>query len=191
MHRGQSPFSKERAIPLPAQLSPHRSMPATQFDRSIDGGNPLTPSGGGGGGASPLPFDAIIGAGSDSSHVGVTVYPGTVNNLLPSNYTISADLSNTLTYYLTATVSATSGQVTGSVLSFDSSAPDAIPVNIGAPPASVVILLGMIVNGKWFRTIGSGSVTMRSVEVYRTSKTSPSPGTLPWDIYYTWAVLNA
>jgi hypothetical protein len=145
-------------------------------------------AGGGGGGITLYPFDVEFGAGSDGSHSAGTVRPGTLNGLLPSNFTISDDLSNTGTYYLVLSATATDGEITGCTLAFSGSAPGALPVLQGQPPTTFDYLLGVIVDAQWFRTIGLGSLTANGVEVYRVSKTTPAPGTLPYDIYYTWGI---
>lgn len=186
------PFN-QNVIKVPDRINPGRSMPAVQFDRSIDK-VPDSPPGGGGGSAppaTPYPFDVTFGPGSDGTHKTATVRPGTINSLIPSNYTTTYDLSDTGSYYLILSATSTSGEITGCTLSCPASPPGALPVLMGAPPTAFDYLLGVIVNNVWFRTIGNGSLFASGAEVFRISKTSPAPGTLPYDIYYTWAITNA
>jgi len=161
----------------------------TQFDRQID--QILSPVAGGGGGAVVYPFD-VISAGTSS----FTVQPGTLNGLLPSNYNSTFTLSTSTTYYLQLAATASNGQITGATLSFVTSAPAAIPTNMGQPPTSFDYMLGILITngaggGTWFRTIGPGSLNAAGQECFRTSKSSPSPGTLPYDIWYTWVLTQA
>jgi len=153
----------------------------TQFQRSLDIIETPPASGGGGGLTQVFPFD-VISAGT----AGYAVQPGTVNGLLPSNYTITQALGPSSTYFLTLSCTASNGQITGATLSFAGSAPAGIPTNMGQPPTSFDFLLGVVIDQVWFRTIGDGSVIMIGSEVFRTDKSSPAPGTLPYDIWFTW-----
>lgn len=163
-------------------IFPGQELP-TQFDRQLDIVATPPASGGGGGMTQVFPFD-VISAGT----AGYAVQPGTINGLLPSNYTITQMLGPTNTYYLTLSVTASSGQITGATLSFAASAPAAVPVNMGQPPTSFDYLLGVVIDQVWFRTIGPGSLSAGGNEVFRTDKSSPAPGTLPYDIWYTWLI---
>lgn len=146
--------------------------------------------GSGGGGGGPYPFDVSfvpLGAGTQTA----SVRPGSVNNLIPSNYLDTYAQNTTGTqYFLVADVTVTDAAVTGVALTFGTSAPTGIPVALAAPPTSFQILIGVVIEGKWYRIIGNGSLDCTSVEAFRVSATSPSPGTLPYDIYYTWSVSN-
>lgn len=174
-------------------IQPRRDLvpnaPWSQFDRQVDRfGNP----GGGGGGGSPTvePFDVSFDTPM-SGTVNASFSPGTVNGLLPSNYNTPININVTGTYYAVISLTASGGQITGAVLSLPTAAPAAIPVNMGQPPLSFDFLIGIIVDSVWYRTIGSGSLTAAGKEVFRTSKTSPAPGTLPYDIWYSWLMGNA
>jgi hypothetical protein len=159
----------------------------TQFDRQID--QILSPvSAGGGGGAAVYPFD-VISAGTSS----FTVQPGTMSGLLPSNYGSTFTPTPSTTYYLELNCTASSGQIATVALNFASSAPSAIPVNMGQPPTSFSFLLGILVTdgtggGTWFRCIAPGSLFAIGALQYQTNKASPAPGTLPFDNWYTWLI---
>lgn len=139
----------------------------------------------------PFPFDVEFSAGSDVDHTTATVRPGTINGLVPTNILTTPDLAIATPYYLVLSATVSDGAVTSCSLSFDTSTPSGMPTAQGVPPLSFTYLLGMIIGGEWFRTIGNGSLFAQSYEVFRTSKTSPDPGTLPYDIWYSWALTNA
>ncbi len=159
----------------------------TQWDRQVDEfDSPGISSGGGGSTAAIYPFD-VISAGTSN----FTVQPGTINGILPSNYSNVFTLSLGTTYYVDLNVTASSGQVTAATLSFDASAPAAIPVNASAPPNSFSFMLGLLITDNvggatWYRVIGPGSLTAAGSLVYQVNASSPSPGTLPFTNYYTW-----
>lgn len=184
--------------PVPAQRVELTFAPFSErFDRSIDTiQSPPAGGGGGGGGSSgPYPFDVEFTAGSDGSHKTATTRPGTINGIIPSNILTTADLSVSSAYYLVLNATVADGEITACTISFDSSPPSSMPVTLGEPPTSFSYVLGMIIGDGslcvWFRTIGSGSLTSTGSEVYRVPKAFPSPGTIPYDIYWTWVLTNA
>lgn len=160
----------------------------TQFDRQIDQILSPVSGGGGGAGAAVYPFD-VISAGTSS----FTVQPGTMSGLLPSNYASTFTLTPSTTYYLQLDCTASSGQIASAALNFASSAPAAIPVNMGQPPTSFSFLVGILITngaggGTWFRCIAPGSLFAIGALQYQTNKASPAPGTLPFDNWYTWLI---
>lgn len=144
------------------------------------------PPGGGSTPATTYPFDVSFGTSGDPRDT--FVQPGTINGLLPSNYDDVFSLAASGVYYLTLTVTASDGEVASAVLSMEAAPPAGVPTIQGQPPTSFAYLLGVIVDLVWYRTIGLGSLAAAGAEVFRVSKTSPAPGTLPYDIYYTWNV---
>lgn len=180
-------FPGGRKIEVPNLI---HEVPTDQWDRQIDQFD--QPAGGGGGGVSVVyPFD-VISAGTGN----FTVQPGTINGQLPSNYSNVFVLSPSTTYYLVLSCTSSNGQITGAVLSFASSPPASIPTNMGQPPTSFDFLIGIVITdaiggGTWYRTIGPGSLSAAGQEAFRTDKTSPAPGTLPYDLWYTWVITQA
>jgi len=167
-----------------------------KFEPTIDGMRSLWPSvAGGGGGGGPFPFDVSFTAGSDASHRTATVRPGTLNGLIPDNILTTEDVDINNTYYLILEATAMDGQIASAHLRFDSSAPTTgIPTTMGEPPIAFEFCIGIIVGdgamSTWYRTIGNGSLFAEGSEVFRVSKVAPSPGTLPYDIWYTWFIGN-
>ena len=171
----------ESLLPVGARLP-------IQWDRQVDDFSGPGLGNGGGGVAVVYPFD-VISAGTSA----FTVQPGTLSGLLPSNYNSTFTLSLSSTYYLTLAATASAGQITAATLSFAASAPAAIPVNMGQPPLSFSFLLGILITdgvggGTWFRAIAPGSLFAVGQLQYQTNKASPSPGTLPFDNWYTWLI---
>jgi hypothetical protein len=144
------------------------------------------PPGGGSTPAATYPFDVSFSGSANPRDT--LVQPGTINGVLPTNYDTVFSLAAVGVYYLVLTVTALDGEIASAVLSMDASPPAGVPTILGQPPTSFAYLLGVIVDLVWYRTIGPGSLAAAGAEVFRVSKTSPSPGTLPYDIYYTWNV---
>ncbi len=144
------------------------------------------PPGGGGAPATAYPFDVTFDTSGDPRDT--FVRPGTINGVLPSNYDDVFSLAAVGVHYLVLTVTASDGEIASAVLSFDGSPPAGIPTIQGQPPTSFAYLLGVVVDLTWYRTIGPGSLAAAGLEVFRVSKTAPAPGTLPYDIWYTWNI---
>lgn len=172
-------------------ISIKKSSSGLTISIMADQGGSGSSGSGGSGSSSGHPFDPTISAGSDEDHMSVTLRPGTINGLIPSNMSDTYDVSNAGALYLVLHVTATDGEIDGATLSIESDAPPALPVLLGAPPASFDYMLGIFVDGVWFRTAGPESLTAVGVEMFRTDKVAPSPGTLPYDIHYTWALSAA
>jgi hypothetical protein len=175
-------------IQTPDVVNPSRSMPAYQFDRSVDLLEGPQASGGGSPTTTLYPFDVeFTGSGSPLT---ASVRPGTLNGLIPTNYTDTYSVTNPGVYYLVLSATAAAGEIASCSLSMDASPPAGIPVTLGEPPVAFSYLLGVVIDGVWYRTIGNGSLTAAGQEVFRISKTAPDPGTLPYEIYYTWNITN-
>ncbi len=142
------------------------------------------PPGGSGSGPVPYPYDVEFnGAPGDA-----TVRPGSINGLLSSNFDDVFPLGATTTYYLVLSCTAVDGEITSAALSMPTSPPAGLPTQMGQPPTAFDYLLGVVIDRVWYRVIGNGSLTAFGQEMFRISKTSPAPGTLPYDIYYTWDI---
>ena len=87
---------------------------------------------------------------------------------------------------MVATVSMdANGKVSAVTLGITGGPPDSIPVQANTPPTSFSVLLGIIANGKSYRTVDCGSVLLYPRVVYQQA-TAVSAGQMPWTNYYTW-----
>jgi hypothetical protein len=145
-----------------------------------------SPPPGGGTVATAYPFDVTFDTAGDPRDT--FVRPGTINGVLPTNYSDIFSLAASGVYFLVLTVTASDGEIASAVLSFEVSPPAGIPTIQGQPPTTFEYLLGVVIDLVWYRTIGPGSLAAAGLEVFRVSKTAPAPGTLPYDIYYTWSI---
>ena len=120
-----------------------------------------------------------------------TVTYGTINGLVPSNITSTFSIPGPSAYYMIMSVSTTNTQVSLATLYLSASPPSVLAVNLGQPPVSFDVCLGIISSGVAYRTIGSGSLIATSYEVYRLVKAMPTPDSLPYDSYYSWRIGTA
>ena len=153
----------------PIRGNPFGAVPTAQF---------VTPQGGGN--VTVYPFTCRI------SGTNLTLTPGTVNSLLPSNMTSTFVIPSTGTRYVNLVVYASNAEITNVSISVDYSPPPAVSVSLGQPPTTFYINIAVIIDKTAYRTIGGGSLTATSYEVYRLAKSLTSPDSIPYDSYYSW-----
>ena len=143
---------------------------------------------GGGGGTAPYPFEATItNQASPSTDADVTIYPGSFDNIIASNFDSTFVIPQTGDRYLVATVTFSSGAVSGVSYSMDSSPPTAAAPLENAPPTSQDILLVLISDGVAFQ-IQNSSLTLSAALKHKISVVGNiGPGESPWEYYYAWA----
>ncbi len=139
----------------------------------------------------------IIGGGNTAFDVDVTasgfgyrldVHPGTVNGLLPTNYNLSHTTASTSdVVYLVLNCTVANGAVSAATLAFAADPADPVGSQLAAPPGAFAWTLGLLIAGKWYKLV-AGSLMATPQELFRVAKLSFSPGELPYDAYYTWAV---
>lgn len=117
-----------------------------------------------------------------------TIAYGTLNGSAPTNIGSSFTFPAFGTRYFVLSVTASSGVVSSSFLSVDSSPPAGVGTSLGFPPNTFKVLLYVSVNQRLFRTIGPGSLQAVPLEVFRVQKVITTPDMLPYDSYYTWSV---
>ena len=169
--------------------------------RKLPGGTEITvaPQRGGGTPATRQPWDLIARPDPESTAENppylVTVQPGTLNGILPSNWnTVGANgavdvpCAATGLHYAKAVI-ATDGQaITGVTIEVDTTAPAEQTPQLFAIEASIEILFGLFDSGSVYRVIGPGDIRLRSVPWLVTSPDTPRAfGQLPYDIYYQLA----
>jgi hypothetical protein len=139
--------------------------------------------------AVPEPFDVTAVTDNEDGTSTLTIQPGTVNNLIPSNMFAALKVPNSGTRYLVLGVTTTaSGVVSAAALSIESSAPAAIGVDEAAPPTSLDILLAVIVDAVAFQ-VRNGNITATSTQAFIVDKDPPGkPGTLSYVPWYTWGL---
>lgn len=132
------------------------------------------------------PFDVMSGTAEGASSA--TIVPGTLNGILPTNMFDSFTLDATSTWYFKAGATTDGTQVTAVEIFVDNSPPDVqVPVP-QALPASFDKLFAMSVDGKVFRMIPDGSITVAAQPLFTADRTSWAPGKPMTETWYSWAV---
>lgn len=123
----------------------------------------------------------------------VTVLPGTINGLLPTNAFTGSALTefpisaNELNYV--KLVGATNGttQFVSCEIEVDQSPAEAQLPTAFTLPAAPEFLLGVVRNGTAYNTIKQSLTVTGSVQVTEQREELPQPGELPYINYYVWA----
>lgn len=162
-------------------------FPRGSFEVHIDRDEPIAMDEAGvePGGAAPekilYPFDVTVAGGA------ATIYPGSVNGIMPSNMfaTFTASPSSTLHVKVRAV---TNGQaVTGCTMVVDASAPAIQTPTPEGLPTVVEIQVAVLHDGKAYRTIGNGGLALSGQQQYTVGKDSPlEPGERNFIPYYAW-----
>ena len=142
----------------------------------------------------PGPFDFT----SIDTNGMLTIFPGTINNLLPSDPLATVDCSAGGTLYITLSCTTDSNQVNQANYVAQSTAPTPAAAIMGAPPASFDVLLGIVVgtasggNTTYtpYKTLPKGNLLATPYQWILTDKDEVQPYGLPYDIWYTWTITS-
>ena len=159
------------------------------LSRNVTGTIIQTKPGTGGSSLIQCPFDATVTTDPTTKNTTVTVRPGTVNQLLPDNINepFTVDISNDIKIKVKALTDGT--QVTSCTLSVDDDDADTQTPTPFALPTSYEIVTGVIIDGKYYRTIPCGSIQLVGFQEYILDKDPPAdPGQLQYTPYYKWVI---
>lgn len=155
-------------------------------------GTTILPGGKGGAAVSCPLTVSLSGVDGDPDSLTVKVSPGTVNQFVATNMFDTSTVSDTGTFYVKATVETDGQDVTSWEINVDSSEPDAQSATASSLPTSFDILIAIINDGKVYRVLSCGSITLTPVLAFITDKDSPAdPGELTYIPYYLWQVTTA
>lgn len=131
--------------------------------------------------AEPCPFDVIY----DSTTGDAYVWPGTINNLVPTNILTVFNVASTINAILTVNTDGVS--VTSASVGFTGTDPSVQAAELGAAPAIFEILLAKIVGGRVFKSLKCGNLMASPDHVMDKEKaTPPNNGGSLYDKYYQW-----
>ena len=120
----------------------------------------------------------------------VTVRPGTINNLLPTNILDGEALEefalpgDTLRYVVLSCTAA-SNALTSCQIALESSPPAAQTPLAFALPTSYQVILGIVYNTNVHQIVTT-NLSASSKQAYITDKANPTPGSLPYNVFLQW-----
>ena len=120
----------------------------------------------------------------------VTVQPGTINNLLPSNIIVEESLeqfaltADTLKYVV-LDCSAASNALTSCTVQLTESQPAPQVPQAFALPGNYKVVLGLVYNAVVYQIVTT-NLLVASKQAYITDKTNPTPGSLPYNVFLQW-----
>jgi hypothetical protein len=144
---------------------------------------------GGGGATESHPFQ--ISASTDAEdNVTLTVDPGTLNSLLPSNVFDGAALrefaAGSGLQYVVLTGTSDGEQFTSCALSVESQAVQPQAPTVFGLPTTAAFLLGVVYEGSVFQVQKTNLLVTGKQQYVKQKSTPAAPGTLPYEIYYVW-----
>lgn len=146
------------------------------------------------GGTSPQvirqPWDLIVRVDPDSDqeqpdHI-VSVRPGTLNGILPSNWQIEETIpSGSPTQFAKAVVSINGDNISQVEIVIDENEPEIQEAQLFAIESSVEFLFGTVTNGQATRVTGDGNISVAPRTWLIVDSDPPAaPGESPYHIYY-------
>lgn len=136
--------------------------------------------------ASPQPWDLIAreNPNSEGQYL-VTVRPGTLSGILPTNWDEEFSANDTGLYYAKAVIATDGEAITGVTIDFDTSEPQIQDPQKFSVQTSIEYLFGLFAGGTAYRVIGSGHITVLPQEWLIVSAAPPAaPGESPYGVYY-------
>jgi hypothetical protein len=164
--------------------------------RKLPGGTEITvapPRGGGTSTQAPTrqPWDLIARVDPDADPEDetppylVTVQPGTLNGILPSNWDIEESLPSTGLHYAKAVILTDGESVTDVSIEIDNNPPTVQEPQLFAVSSTIELTFGLFFEGQVFRTIAAGSIVVAPTPYLVTDKATPQPGELAFEITYS------
>lgn len=160
------------------------------FFRRGPGGTTITlrPSVGGGAVIS-YPFEYYSGGPVTAPWFGLRA--GTVNGILPTNWTttFSLPVSTTAGYtkYVDLSCETDGSAVNEITIELNNTPPVPMVATMESAPPTFKINTHVVINGEAYRTIGSSSILAVVQESIRVDRATVEYGVKPWDQYYIWA----
>lgn len=135
----------------------------------------------------PQPWDLIARVDPDADPEDenpdylVTVRPGTLNGILPSNWDIEETLPSTGLHYAKAVIATDGEAITGVTIEIDTTEPAVQEPQEFGIANPIQYLFGLFLEGAVYRVIGAGHITI-SPKLWLTTErqTLPEPGELPF-----------
>ena len=148
----------------------------------------------------PFPFQIYVVAHTDDDGdpdgtYDVTLYPGTINQFMPSNMFDVVNISADDDQYITLDCESDGYGITSCTWNADSDAPDPAEATSDTPPSSFSVLLGVVhFDDDDNMTIGqtvNTSLSATPIEWLRTDNPDADPFGLPYTSFYAWKITGA
>lgn len=141
----------------------------------------------------PTPFEVSITA--DGLNYDVTIWPGTVNQYIPSNLFDPLVYDPTTTQYVKLNCTTNTREVTDVEVVMDMTAPAILTVDADAGSSSFDILLAVLAAGTpptVYQIWDPSNITALLKQQFLGDKASPqTPGTSPYNRWYVWDIQPA
>ena len=140
-----------------------------------------------GGGTPVQPHPWKTTRNDDGATKRVSVLPGTINSLVPTNIFSPLTISGTGTEYVVLTMTSTGGTPESASLSIETTYPVPSATSASEPPTVAKDVLVALNDGIIYQ-IRETNLTATSVEVFQETVTNPSPSERQYIPWYRWEV---
>jgi hypothetical protein len=131
------------------------------------------------------PFKISSVKNEDDEYV-VTVRPGTINNVIPTNWDIEETIIEDELNYVVLQVEATANKIISCTIALEQSPPTAEPDPIKwGLPEEFDVLLGFVRNSQVWQIINT-NLSFNAAKRITTDREGPQIGELPYDNWYVW-----
>lgn len=162
--------------------------PGYQVKRGTTGTTLTIPRRGGGGsvtGDDACPFD--VTATATSAGLNISVQPGLVNGVLPSNMFSVLTASASGIKYVCVDVTTNGKNVTAATMAVKTSAPTPATATADSAPTSVSVIVSVVSGSTAYKTIPCGNVTMRVSPSVTQDNPTATGGQRNYTQFYQWA----
>jgi hypothetical protein len=140
--------------------------------------------------ATTAPFTIAMVLAGGGPNYSVTLWPGAINQLVPTDMFTTVTYVAASTVYVHLDVTTDGRKITAAAIVIDGTSPVAMPSTSGLAPTSFGLLIGVITNNTVYQ-INSGLCTATIATALTEDKAAPVPGQSPYLYWYTWTVAFA
>jgi hypothetical protein len=133
-----------------------------------------------------LPFTIQLAFVAGTTY-NMTLWPGTLNQAIPSNILTPISYDSTTNRFIKLSVTSNGKSITGTTVASSATVTDAITTTADAAPTTFDILIGVIVAGTIYQ-VRRGNLLATLNNNFTEGKAVPVPGTSPYTFYYTWLI---
>ena len=134
--------------------------------------------------ADTCPFD--VTASASGSDLAISVLPGLVNGVLPSNIFTTLTASSSGKKYIVVSCDSNGKNVTSASMAVETSIPTAPLATINSAPTQFKVIVAVVSGSSVYKTIPCGNILARVSPSIQENTTTYSAGARNFNIYYQW-----
>jgi hypothetical protein len=136
----------------------------------------------------PSPWQTTRNDDGDTKRV--SVRPGTINSIVPTDIFDPIEITGTVTEYIVLTMTSTAGSPVSASLSKETTYPVPSATTPSHPPTEVKDVIAVIGNGVVYQ-VRDTNLVATSVEVYQETVANPAVGERQYIPWYRWEITSS